>query len=82
MRKDGSKVSGMQRVDQYPIASAFINKMMECVIECVKADPILKHKLFQANFQDALSEEAVVSIALACSKFYWGVEGLAHVAFN
>lgn len=59
-RKDGTKVSGMQRVDQYPVASKFINEMMEVVIAVASEEPVLKRKLFQANFQDALSGEAMV----------------------
>ena len=62
-RKDGTKVSEMHRVDQYPVASRFINQMMAKVIERVRNDPILKRKLFQANFQDTLSGEAMVSVS-------------------
>lgn len=59
-RKDGSKISNMQRVDQYPIASEFINKMMSLVMDTVRKEPALKRKLFQASFQDSLSGEAMV----------------------
>ena len=52
----------MQRVDQYPVASEFINKMMTLVIETVKKAYPLKHKLFQANFQDSLEGEAMVNL--------------------
>ncbi len=62
-RKDGSKISDMQRVDQYPTASTFINQMMSSVMETVRENPTLKHKLFQASFQDSLSGEAMVSAA-------------------
>ena len=53
----------MQRVDQYPVASEFINKMMSQVMETVRKVPALKHKLFQANFQDSLAGEAMVHSA-------------------
>ena len=61
-RKDGTKVSEMQRVDEYPVASVFINQMMATVMDCVRNSPVLKRKLFQANFQDSLSGEAMVSL--------------------
>jgi len=49
------------RVDQFPPASTLINKLMPRLIEELKGSPILRYKLFQANFISSLNGEIMVS---------------------
>ncbi|PSC72701.1 tRNA (uracil-5-)-methyltransferase [Micractinium conductrix] len=50
------------RVDSFPVASELLNELMGLLREHVKARPILRHKLFQANFHTTLSGDAMVSL--------------------
>ena len=49
------------RVEQFPPASKLINKLMPRLIEELKGSPILRYKLFQANFISSLNGEIMVS---------------------
>jgi tRNA (uracil-5-)-methyltransferase len=50
------------RVDQFSPASTLINKLMPRLVNEFKASPILRYKLFQANFVSSLSGEVMVSL--------------------
>ena len=50
------------RVDQFLPASTLINKLMPRLVEELKVSPILRYKLFQANFLSSLSGEIMVSL--------------------
>ncbi|MEL0629728.1 tRNA (uridine(54)-C5)-methyltransferase TrmA [Psychromonas aquatilis] len=49
------------KVDQFPPASELINQLMPRLVEELKYSPILRYKLFQANFLSSLSGEIMVS---------------------
>lgn len=50
------------RVDVFPTATKSISDLMPVLIEKVKADPMLKRKLFQIDFLSSLSGETVISL--------------------
>lgn len=50
------------RVDQFPAASALINKMMPELIDAVKDNAVLRTKLFQVDFLSTLSGELLISL--------------------
>ena len=50
------------RVDEFPAASETINALMQCIIELVKPNPVLRKKLFQVDFLSGLSQECVISL--------------------
>ncbi len=50
------------RVDQFPAASALINKLMPELITEIKDEPLLRNKLFQVDFLSTLSGEILVSM--------------------
>lgn len=49
------------RVEQFPPASELINQLMPILVEELKVSPILRYKLFQANFLSSMSGEIMVS---------------------
>ena len=61
--KDGKVLHEKQRVNDFPVASVMINKLMKSLLEHIRERHVLRHKLFQANFLTTLSGEAVVSNA-------------------
>ncbi len=50
------------RVDQFPPASKLINDLMQPLIQLIKANRMLRHKLFQIEFISTLTGEVVVSL--------------------
>jgi tRNA (uracil-5-)-methyltransferase len=50
------------RVDSFPPASELINQLMPLLIEKLKANSLLRHKLFQVDFLSTLSDEVIVSM--------------------
>jgi tRNA (uracil-5-)-methyltransferase len=50
------------RVDQFPAASKLINTLMPVLMEEIKGNQTLRHKIFQIDFLTTLSGEAVVSL--------------------
>ncbi|MBM7038665.1 tRNA (uridine(54)-C5)-methyltransferase TrmA [Vibrio ulleungensis] len=50
------------RVDQFPTASALINKMMPTLLDSIKDNQLLRTKLFQVDFLSTLSGELLVSM--------------------
>ncbi|MDP5147829.1 tRNA (uridine(54)-C5)-methyltransferase TrmA [Shewanella sp. ULN5] len=50
------------RCDQYIAAGTLINEMMAALIEDLKPNPALRHKLFQVDFLSTLSGEILVSL--------------------
>ncbi|MHA2939827.1 tRNA (uridine(54)-C5)-methyltransferase TrmA [Vibrio sp. RC27] len=50
------------RVDQFPAASTLINQAMTELIEQIKDNPLLRHKLFQVDFLSTLSGEMLISM--------------------
>lgn len=50
------------RVDQFPAASALINKLMPILIDALKGEEVLRKKLFQVDFLSTLSGEILVSL--------------------
>eukprot|EP00884_Botryococcus_braunii_P023337 jgi/Botrbrau1/9688/Bobra.0201s0019.2 len=49
-------------VHQLPLASLLVNELMEVVMEAMMGNPILRNKLFQANFHTTLSGESMVTL--------------------
>jgi tRNA (uracil-5-)-methyltransferase len=52
----------MVRIDQFPVGSQLINKLMSEVMEAVKAEPELRRRLFQVEFLTSLSGEALITM--------------------
>ncbi|MBD1576460.1 tRNA (uridine(54)-C5)-methyltransferase TrmA [Vibrio sp. S11_S32] len=50
------------RVDQFPTASRLINDLMPLLLEAMKPNHSLRHKLFQVDFLSTLSGEILVSL--------------------
>ncbi len=50
------------RCDTYLPASALINELMPILMEALKPNPTLRHKLFQVDFLSTLSGEILVSL--------------------
>ncbi|WP_038186260.1 tRNA (uridine(54)-C5)-methyltransferase TrmA [Vibrio rhizosphaerae] len=50
------------RVDQFPAASQLINQLMPALLEQIRDNDILRHKLFQVDFLSSLSGEILVSL--------------------
>ncbi len=50
------------RLDQYPVASRIINDLMIVLIESLKSNQLLRHKLFQVDFLSTLSGEILVTL--------------------
>ncbi|MEZ8826662.1 tRNA (uridine(54)-C5)-methyltransferase TrmA [Vibrio amylolyticus] len=50
------------RVDQFPAASRLINDLMPLLIDAMKENTALRHKLFQVDFLSTLSGEILVSL--------------------
>ncbi|MDO6765671.1 tRNA (uridine(54)-C5)-methyltransferase TrmA [Agarivorans sp. 1_MG-2023] len=50
------------RVDTFPPASEIINQLMPLLVEKLKSNTLLRHKLFQVDFLSTLSGEAIVSL--------------------
>lgn len=50
------------RVDQFPAASELINRLMPVLLEAVKAEPALRHKLFQIDYLSTRSGKIIASL--------------------
>ncbi|WP_409309343.1 tRNA (uridine(54)-C5)-methyltransferase TrmA [Pectobacterium sp. B1J-3] len=50
------------RVDQFPVASELINRLMPVLIRELQPNPTLRRKLFQIDYLSTLSGEIVVSL--------------------
>ena len=50
------------RVDTFPAASQLINTLMKVMLDAVRENPVLRHKLFQIDYLTTLSNQAVVSL--------------------
>jgi len=50
------------RVDTFPAASELINQLMTLMIEGVRNNPVLRHKLFQIDYLTTQSNQAIVSL--------------------
>ncbi|WP_052285756.1 tRNA (uridine(54)-C5)-methyltransferase TrmA [Kluyvera genomosp. 1] len=50
------------RVDTFPAASQLINTLMTAMLEGVRDNQVLRHKLFQIDYLTTLSNQAVVSL--------------------
>ncbi|WP_194089877.1 tRNA (uridine(54)-C5)-methyltransferase TrmA [Vibrio hibernica] len=50
------------RVDQFPTASRLINDLMPLLLDAMKPNHSLRHKLFQVDFLSTLSGEILVSL--------------------
>ncbi|MBB1199278.1 tRNA (uridine(54)-C5)-methyltransferase TrmA [Enterobacteriaceae bacterium 89] len=50
------------RVDTFPAASELINALMKAVLDGVKAEKTLRHKLFQIDYLTTMSNQAIVSL--------------------
>lgn len=57
---EGEKHPRKLRVDQFPLGSVLMNQLMQILMAEVQRVPVLKRKLFQANFHTTLSGEAMV----------------------
>lgn len=56
------QTKGRIRVDTFPAASELINTLMGAVLEEVKKENVLRHKLFQVDYLTTLSHQAVVTL--------------------
>jgi len=61
-RVEGEKHPRKLRVDQFPLGSVLMNQLMQILMAEVQRVPVLKRKLFQANFHTTLSGEAMVTL--------------------
>ncbi|MFT2111799.1 tRNA (uridine(54)-C5)-methyltransferase TrmA [Marinomonas sp. 2405UD68-3] len=50
------------RVDQFPVASVLINRLMPKLLDAVKNIPVLRNKLFQVDFLTTQTGEALISL--------------------
>ncbi|MCM2972813.1 tRNA (uridine(54)-C5)-methyltransferase TrmA [Larsenimonas suaedae] len=50
------------RMDQYPVASRRINELMPQLVDAVRDNPVLRHKLFQVEFLTTLDGEALITL--------------------
>jgi len=50
------------RVDSFPAASELINQLMSVMIEAVRDNKTLRHKLFQIDYLSTLSNQAIVTL--------------------
>lgn len=50
------------RVDQFPVASALINRAMPALLDAIRPIRTLRHKLFQVDFLSTLSGELLISM--------------------
>ncbi|GHF00065.1 tRNA/tmRNA (uracil-C(5))-methyltransferase [Thalassotalea profundi] len=50
------------RVDDFPVASVLINKLMKALLIEIKNKPLLRERLFQVDFLSTLSGEALISL--------------------
>ena len=50
------------RVDSFPAASELINQLMTLIIDGVRDNPVLRHKLFQIDYLTTQSNQAIVSL--------------------
>lgn len=50
------------RVNSFPAASELINALMPAIIDGVRDNPALRHKLFQIDYLTTMSNQAVVSL--------------------
>ncbi|HAT1572680.1 MAG: tRNA (uridine(54)-C5)-methyltransferase TrmA [Kluyvera cryocrescens] len=50
------------RVDTFPAASQLINTLMTAMLDGVRDNQVLRHKLFQIDYLTTLSDQAVVSL--------------------
>ncbi|MGR6982001.1 tRNA (uridine(54)-C5)-methyltransferase TrmA [Testudinibacter sp. P27/CKL/0425] len=50
------------RVDQFPVASRLINRMMSAILPLLQQQPILRHKLFQIDYLSTESGKIIVSL--------------------
>ncbi|MCH1919947.1 tRNA (uridine(54)-C5)-methyltransferase TrmA [Shewanella sp. A3A] len=56
------ELKAVQRCDQFLPASTLINQMMAALVEELKPNPTLRHRLFQVDFLSTLSGEILVSL--------------------
>ena len=57
-----SQTKNRLRVDSFPAASELINTLMTAMIEGVRHNHVLRHKLFQIDYLTTMSNQAVVSM--------------------
>ena len=57
-----SQTKNRIRVDSFPAASELINTLMTAMIDGVRNNHVLRHKLFQIDYLTTLSDQAVVSM--------------------
>ncbi|MGV7962471.1 tRNA (uridine(54)-C5)-methyltransferase TrmA [Photorhabdus tasmaniensis] len=50
------------RIVQFPVASKLINNMMAVLIDAIKSEQILRHKLFQIDYLSTSSNKILVSL--------------------
>lgn len=50
------------RIDSFPAASKLINQLMTAILDGVRDNPLLRHKLFQVDYLTTTSNQAIVSL--------------------
>lgn len=64
------------RVDSFPAASELINQLMKELMEGLRGNKVLRHKLFQIDYLTTMSNRAVVSCCITKSWMMNGVKRL------
>lgn len=59
---DDPKHKTIVRLDQFPVASRRINALMPQLIDALRDNPVLRHRLFQAEFLTTVSGEALITL--------------------
>lgn len=50
------------RVEQFPVASRLINRLMDALMTAIRAEPLLRRKLFQIDYLSTLSGKLIASL--------------------
>ncbi|MGK4445932.1 tRNA (uridine(54)-C5)-methyltransferase TrmA [Yersinia enterocolitica] len=50
------------RVEQFPVASLLINRLMSALMTAIRAEPVLRRKLFQIDYLSTLSGKLIASL--------------------
>ncbi|WP_261642795.1 tRNA (uridine(54)-C5)-methyltransferase TrmA [Erwinia mallotivora] len=50
------------RVDSFPAASELINQLMPLLINAVRDNPLLRHKLFQVDYLSTMSNQVLITL--------------------
>lgn len=60
--KDPKKDRTLVRMDEYPVAGKEINRLMPLLLDAIRDQPLLRHRLFQVEFLTTLSGQVLLSL--------------------